>query len=56
MASHVSYALRVALIFHEVCRRIGTLDVVVGEPLDFAQMLRRICRQNTGRFSANPHP
>ncbi len=39
MASHVSYALRVALIFREVCRRIGTpLDMVVGEPLDFAQM------------------
>jgi hypothetical protein len=29
----------VALIFREVCRRIGTpLDMVVGEPLDFAQM------------------
>ena len=36
MASHVSYAMRVALIFHEVRRRIGTnLDVVIGDALDF---------------------
>ncbi|MEC7163463.1 MAG: acyltransferase, partial [Pseudomonadota bacterium] len=36
VASHVSNALRIALIFHEVRRRVGSsLDVVIGEPLDF---------------------
>ena len=35
-ASHISYAMRVALIFHEVRRRIGSqLDMVIGDVLDF---------------------
>jgi putative hemolysin len=39
IASHVSYALRVSLIFHEVKARIGTtLPVVVGAPIPFAAL------------------
>jgi putative hemolysin len=39
IASHVSYALRVSLIFHEVRARIGTtLPVVIGAPIPFAEL------------------
>ncbi|WP_022705433.1 hypothetical protein [Pseudorhodobacter ferrugineus] len=53
MASHMSYALRLAMIFHET-RRLegGTLPINIGAPLsaaslqtfqtDIAQALRRI--------------
>ena len=50
MASHVSYALRVALIFREVRRRVGSkLDVVVGEPLDFFDLERHLPPANLAR-------
>jgi len=50
-ASHISYALRVALIFREVCRRIGTpLDMVVGAPLDFEQMEPHLPPKKLARF------
>lgn len=39
MASHVSAALRVSLIFHEVKARIGTaLPVAIGSPIPFAAL------------------
>ena len=39
VASHVNNALRTALIFHEVRRRVGSsIDVVIGEPLDFSAL------------------
>ncbi len=39
IASHVSYSLRISLIFHEVKSRIGTtLPVVIGEPIPFASL------------------
>ena len=37
IASHLSYTLRISLIFHEVRSRIGTsLPVVIGAPIPFA--------------------
>jgi len=37
IASHVSYTLRISLIFHEVKSRIGTcLPVVIGSPIPFS--------------------
>lgn len=51
LASHVSYALRVALIFREVRRRIGSsLDVVVGETLDFADLEQYLPPANLARM------
>ncbi len=39
IASHVSYALRISLIFHEVKARIGTtLPVVIGAPILYADL------------------
>jgi putative hemolysin len=39
IASHLSYTLRISLIFHEVRARIGTcLPVVIGEPIPFASI------------------
>jgi putative hemolysin len=39
IASHVSYTLRISLIFHEVRSRIGTaLPVVIGKPVPFAEL------------------
>ena len=39
IASHVSYTLRISLIFHEVRSRIGTcLPVVIGAPIAFASL------------------
>jgi len=39
IASHVSYSLRISLIFHEVKARIGTmLPVAVGAPVPFAAL------------------
>jgi putative hemolysin len=41
IASHVSYPLRVALIFHETRRRMGrSLPVVVGAPIRAAELER----------------
>ena len=51
LASHVSYALRVALIFREVRRRVGSsLDVVVGEPLDFPDLEPHMPPANLARM------
>lgn len=50
MASHVSYAMRVALIFHEVRRRMGTnLDLVIGEAIDFAALEAHLPAKNLAR-------
>jgi putative hemolysin len=39
IASHLSYTLRISLIFHEVRSRIGTeLPVVIGAPIPFAEL------------------
>ena len=39
IASHVSYTLRISLIFHEVRSRIGTaLPVVIGAPIPYAEL------------------
>ncbi len=39
IASHVSYTLRISLIFHEVRSRIGTaLPVAIGAPIPFAML------------------
>jgi putative hemolysin len=39
IASHLSYTLRISLIFHEVRSRIGTcLPVVIGAPIPFAAL------------------
>ena len=39
IASHLSYSLRISLIFHEVKARIGTaLPVVIGKPIAFAAL------------------
>ena len=46
IASHVSYSLRISLIFHEVKSRIGTsLPVVIGEPIPFEQLAATKDRQ-----------
>ena len=51
LASHVSYALRVALIFREVRRRVGSsLDVVVGDPLDFPDLEPHMPPANLARM------
>ena len=39
MASHVSYAMRAALIFHEVRRRVGSrFRGVIGAPLPYTAL------------------
>jgi putative hemolysin len=39
IASHVSYTLRISLIFHEVRSRIGTaLPVMIGAPIPYADL------------------
>jgi putative hemolysin len=39
IASHVSYTLRISLLFHEVRSRIGTaLPVVIGAPIPFCEL------------------
>ena len=49
-ASHISYAMRIALIFHEVRRRIGTrLDVVIGEVMDFEALQPHLPPKNLAR-------
>ena len=51
VASHVSNALRIALIFHEVRRRVGSsLDVVIGEPLDFLALEPHMPPANLARM------
>ena len=51
LASHVSYALRVALIFREVRRRVGSsLDMAVGEPLDFPDLEPHMPPANLARM------
>jgi putative hemolysin len=50
MASHVSYAMRAALIFHEVRRRVGTrFRGVIGTPLDFETLEAHLPPQNLAR-------
>ena len=49
-ASHISYAMRIALIFHEVRRRIGTrLDMVIGEVMDFEALQPHLPPKNLAR-------
>jgi putative hemolysin len=49
-ASHISYAMRVALIFHEVRRRIGTrLDMVIGEVMEFDALAPHLPPKNLAR-------
>ena len=46
IASHVSYSLRISLIFHEVKARSGTmLPVVIGAPIPFAALAASRDRQ-----------
>ena len=46
IASHLSYTLRISLIFHEVRSRIGTcLPVVVGAPIPFGSIAELTDRQ-----------
>src|SRR5439155_10270705 len=46
IASHLSYTLRISLIFHEVRSRIGTcLPVVIGSPIAFETLARLKDRQ-----------
>ena len=51
MASHVSYAMRVALIFREVRRRIGTnLDVVIGDVMGFDTLEAHLPPKNLAKY------
>lgn len=51
IASHFSYALRVALIFHEVRRRMGTpVRGVIGEPLHFTALQGHLPPRNLARY------
>ncbi|NJM82174.1 MAG: hypothetical protein HC844_06485 [Tabrizicola sp.] len=44
IASHLSYPLRVALVFHETCRRMARhVDLTIGQPID-AERLRLLDR------------
>jgi putative hemolysin len=46
IASHLSYALRISLIFREVKARIGTiLPVVIGKPIPYADLAHLRDRQ-----------
>ncbi|OZA05855.1 MAG: hypothetical protein B7Y02_15270, partial [Rhodobacterales bacterium 17-64-5] len=50
IASHLSYPLRVAMIFHETRRRIGrTLRLTVGAPLSVAD-LETVARNDIARY------
>lgn len=65
-ASHFSYPLRVALIFHETRRRMGqAVDLTIGQPIDAAELqamdkgliaefLRRKTMTLSGVAGANP--
>ncbi len=54
MASHVSDAMRVALIFHEVRRRMGTnLDMAIGDALDFDTLEAHLPPKNLARHLQN---
>ncbi len=63
IASHVSYPLRVALVFHETRRRMGrSLTVTLGAPLSAAELDRLpkaqvagFLRRRTMELSARPH-
>ena len=51
IASHISYAMRVALIFREVRRRIGTpLDVVIGQVLAHETLQAHLPPKNLARY------
>ena len=51
LASQLSYTVRLALMFHETARRIGTrLDVSVGEPIPYEQLPQGIDRRELVRF------
>ncbi|MGB1108330.1 MAG: lysophospholipid acyltransferase family protein [Parvibaculales bacterium] len=53
-ASHISYAMRVALIFHEVRRRIGSrLDMVIGDVLDFDTLAPHLPPKKLARHLQN---
>lgn len=46
IASHVSYTLRISLIFHEVRARVGaTLSVMIGAPIPFSSLAAITDRQ-----------
>ncbi len=51
LASQLSYTVRLALMFHETARRIGTrLDVSVGEPIPYEQLPQGVDRRELVRF------
>ena len=54
LASHVSYAMRVALIFREVRRRMGSrLDMVIGQTLPYAQLHGHLPPKNLAHYLQN---
>jgi len=51
LASQLSYTVRLALMFHETARRIGTrLDVNIGEPIPYEQLPQGVDRREMVRF------
>ncbi|MEO1159108.1 MAG: hypothetical protein AAFW74_01475, partial [Pseudomonadota bacterium] len=51
LASQLSYTVRLALMFHETARRIGTrLDVSVGRPIPYEQLPQGVDRRELVRF------
>lgn len=51
LASQLSYTVRLALMFHETARRIGTrLDVSVGQPIAYEQLPQGVERRELVRF------
>lgn len=54
LASHVSYAMRVALIFREVRRRMGgKLDMVIGQTLPYEQLQGQLPPKNLAHYLQN---
>jgi putative hemolysin len=54
MASHISATLRIALIFHEVRRRMGApLRAVIGAPLSFEMLEAQLPPKNLAHFLQN---
>ncbi len=50
IASHLNYSLRIALIFHEVKRRIGShLDAVIGDSLSYDELEPHLPPANLAR-------
>lgn len=53
-ASHFSPAMRVALIFHEVRRRIGSrLDMVIGDVMDYGDLEGHLPPKNLAHYLQN---